>query len=160
MTAGDAGHDDASRVDRNRVRRQRRGHRRQGHRQKTGERRLQVIEGKRLPRHPMHIEAVKIAKLHGLVEHRFAVGGDEDDIGGALPIGEELQKLHAVMIGKGEIENDAVGVGFRIPGHGSSTRIAAKIILRQARAYRRQAKSNYEFSAMQATYGVNHISSL
>ncbi len=65
----------------------------------------------------MHIEAVNIAKLHGLVEHQFAMGGDEDDIGGALPIGEELQKLHAVMIGKGEIENDAVGMGFRIPGH-------------------------------------------
>ncbi len=121
MTAGDAGQDDASRADRNRVRHRRRGHRRQGHRPNSGERRLQVIEGKGLWRHPMHIEAVNIAKLHGLVEHRFAMGGDEDDIGGALPIGEELQKLHAVMIGKGEIENDAVGwnSGYRamVPRH-------------------------------------------
>ena len=103
MTAGDAGHDGASRADRNRVRHRRRGHRRQGHRQKSGERRLQVIEGKGLWRHPAHIEAVKVAKLYGLVEDQFAMGGDEDDIGGAHPIGEELQKLHAVMIGKGEI---------------------------------------------------------
>ena len=126
----------------------------------SGERRPQVIEGEGLWQHPAHIEAVKVAQLHGLGEDQFAMGGDEDDIGGALPIGEELQKLHAVMIGKGEIENDAVGVGRRIPVPLFPGTIAAKIILRQARAYRRHAKSNYEFSAMHATYGVNRISSL
>ncbi len=49
------------------------------------------------------------------------MGGDEDDIGGALPIGDGSEKSHAVKIGKGEIENDAVGwdSGYRamVPRH-------------------------------------------